>query len=40
MTGIELTIIIIGILGIFVLIIRYNTEDPFKQCGRRVYAEA
>jgi len=39
MTGVDITLLIIGILGFIVLIIRYNSPDPFAYCGRRVYAE-
>ena len=42
MTGSEIVLIIIVILGFIVMIIRYKTGDPFAYCGRRrdqVYAE-
>jgi len=40
MTGIELVLLVIVIVAFVVLIIRYNTGDPFESCGRRrIYAE-
>ena len=39
MLGVEITMLVIGIVLLIVLIIRYNTGDPFTHCGRRVYAE-
>ena len=40
MTGVEIVLLVIGISALIVLIIRYNTGDPFNECGRRrVYAE-
>jgi hypothetical protein len=40
MTGVELVLLVIAIVAFVVLIIRYNTGDPFQECGRRrVYAE-
>jgi hypothetical protein len=39
MTGIEVVLLVIGIVALVTLIIRYNTGDPFRECGRRgVYA--
>jgi len=34
-----IVMIIICIVGIIVLVLRYNYGDPFQRCGRRVYAE-
>ena len=39
MIDVLIAMIIIGIIGFIVIIIRYNTGDPFGYCGRRVYAE-
>ena len=40
MTGVEIVLLVIGISALIVLIIRYNSSDPFQECGRRrVYAE-
>jgi hypothetical protein len=40
MTGVDIVLLVIGILGVIVMIIRYNSGDPFEYCGRRqVYAE-
>ena len=39
MTGVEIALIIIFVLGFTILIIRYNSGDPFANCGRRVYSE-
>jgi hypothetical protein len=42
MTGADTVLLIICVLGFIVMIIRYNTGDPFAYCGRRreqVYAE-
>jgi hypothetical protein len=39
MTGIEITLLIIGIIGFIVIILKYKTGDPFNSCGRRVYVE-
>jgi len=39
MLGVEIAMLVIGIVLLLVLIIRYNTGDPFEKCGRRVYAE-
>jgi len=42
MTGIETVLLVIYILGVIVMIIRYNYGDSFAYCGRRseqVYAE-
>ena len=39
MTGVDIALLVIGILGLIVIIIRYNSPDPFQYCGRRVYAE-
>jgi hypothetical protein len=40
MTGVEIVLLVIGIAALVVLLIRYNTGDPFQECGRRrVYAE-
>ena len=39
MLGIEIAMITVGILAAIVFIIRYNTGDPFSNCGRRIYAE-
>ena len=39
MLDVVIAMIIIGILGFIVIIIRYNVGDPFEYCGRRVYVE-
>jgi hypothetical protein len=42
MTGVDIVLLVIGVLGFIVMIIRYKTGDPFAYCGRRreqVYAE-
>jgi hypothetical protein len=40
MTGAEVVLLLIFILGFAILRIRYNTGDPFQECGRRrVYTE-
>jgi hypothetical protein len=39
MTGIEITLLIIGIVGCIVLVFKYNTGDPFNSCGRRIYVD-
>ena len=39
MTGTEVVLLLIFILGFAILIIRYITGPPFQKCGRRVYAE-
>ena len=39
MTGIEIALLVIGGVAVVVVIIRYNTGDPFEPCGRRVYVE-
>ena len=43
MIGVDTVLLIIGILGLIVIVIRYNYGDPFAYCGRRrreqVYAE-
>jgi hypothetical protein len=42
MTGVDIVLLVIGILGFIVMIIRYKTGDPFAYCGIRrgqVYAE-
>jgi hypothetical protein len=35
MTGLEIVLLVIGIAALVVLLIRYNTGDPFDYCGRR-----
>jgi hypothetical protein len=42
MTGVDIVLLVIFVLGFIVMIIRYKTGDPFAYCGRRrdqVYAE-
>jgi hypothetical protein len=39
MTGVDILLLVLGVLGTVVMIIRYNSGDPFAYCGRRVYAE-
>jgi hypothetical protein len=42
MIGVDIVLIVILSLGFIVLVIRYNSGDPFAYCGRRreqVYAE-
>ena len=39
MTGVDIVLLVIGVLGSLVMIIRYNSGDQFAYCGRRVYAE-
>ena len=39
MLGVDIALLVIGVLGLAVIIIRYNYGDPFAYCGRRVHAE-
>jgi hypothetical protein len=39
MTGVDVVLLVIGVLGFIVIILRYKTGNPFAYCGRRVYAE-
>lgn len=39
MLDVLIAMIIIGIIGFIVIIIRYNFGHPFEYCGKRVYAE-
>jgi hypothetical protein len=41
MSGVDIVLLVVGVLGLTVLWIRYNYGDPFAYCGRReqVYAE-
>ena len=40
MIGVDIVLLVIGILGFIIIILRYKNGDPFAYCGRqRVYAE-
>jgi hypothetical protein len=42
MIGVDIVLLIIGILGLSVMVIRCYTGDPFAYCGRRgeqIYAQ-
>lgn len=39
MLTIVIVMIVIGIVGVFVLLLKYTYGDAFKACGRKVYVD-
>ena len=39
MSGFAIVLLVLCVITVVIAIIRYNTGDPFDQCGRRVYAD-
>jgi hypothetical protein len=40
MTGIEIAMVVVGILGFIVLVLRIKYRDPFSSCDyRKVYVD-